>query len=265
VHAHDARSLGVVGLACKTVPTVAEAMSCHARYQHLTNRSARYAHDLHDDTLRITQTRVGPPSLGRQLMTVFTFLVAVELLEVVSGARPQVRALRVQHRLDAHERRAIAQLIDAPVIENDASNRLDVDAAILQRPTVSADAELREHFLSLLEQAAPGLSEATPFIAQVRTVVDAALVHGEPNLEATARLCGMSGRTLQRRLTEAHTTFAAVVDDARRQRAVAYLDNPQLSLSEVAWLLGYAEHSSFFRAFKRWFDTTPQQWRARHG
>ena len=93
----------------------------------------------------------------------------------------------------------------------------------------------------------------------------AVVVHGEPNLDAIARSCGMSGRTLQRRLTEAHTTFAAVVDDARRQRAIAYLDNPQLSLSEVAWLLGYAEHSSFFRAFKRWFDTTPQQWRARHG
>lgn len=265
VRAHDARSLGVVGLACKTLPTVAAALACHARYQHLTNRSARYVHHVDDGVLAIHQRRHGPPSRGRDLMTTFTFLVALELLAVVSNVRPRALALRVPHRLHPHERDIVASRLGAPIVEGADDASLDVDAAILGRPAVSADPDLQEHFLSLLEQAAAAVDDVDPWVAAVRRAVEAALVRGEPALLDVARACGMGGRTLQRRLAAAHTTFAVVVDEVRQRQAQRYLADDQRSLSEVAFLLGYAEHSSFFRAFKRWFNTTPQQWRQQLG
>ncbi|MFL5617329.1 MAG: helix-turn-helix domain-containing protein [Gemmatimonadaceae bacterium] len=67
---------------------------------------------------------------------------------------------------------------------------------------------------------------------------------------------------LARRLADEGMRFAALVDDARRDRATLLLDNARLNSSEIAFLLGYAEPAAFFRAFRRWTGETPQRWRA---
>jgi AraC-like DNA-binding protein len=68
----------------------------------------------------------------------------------------------------------------------------------------------------------------------------------------------MSGRTLQRRLTDEGTRFADVVDAARRERALLLPEDATLSCTEIAFLLGYTEPAPFFRAFKRWTGMPPQ-------
>jgi AraC-like DNA-binding protein len=73
----------------------------------------------------------------------------------------------------------------------------------------------------------------------------------------------MSERTLQRRLEEERSSFALVIDDTRRELAEQYLSRLKLSLGEAAYLLGFADQSSFFRACKRWFGVPPGQYRRR--
>ena len=68
---------------------------------------------------------------------------------------------------------------------------------------------------------------------------------------------------MHRRLREEATGFAALVDEARRERALLLLDDARLSASEISFLLGYAEPAAFFRAFRRWTGETPQSRRAR--
>ena len=77
-----------------------------------------------------------------------------------------------------------------------------------------------------------------------------------------AVLLGVSERTLQRRLTELGRSFSDVVEDFRREEAARLLATPGLHLVEVAGRLGYAEQTSFTRAFRRWTGTTPGAWRA---
>ena len=72
-----------------------------------------------------------------------------------------------------------------------------------------------------------------------------------------------SQRTLQRRLQEEGTSFQTLLDDTRRELAEQYLAQPGMSLLEIAYLLGFADPSNFFRAFRRWFDATPGEYRAR--
>jgi AraC-like DNA-binding protein len=73
---------------------------------------------------------------------------------------------------------------------------------------------------------------------------------------------GVSERTLQRRLGEEETNYATVLSEVRQSTAEKYLRKPDVSLSEVAWLLGFAEQSSFTRAFKRWTGQSPGAFRA---
>lgn len=89
--------------------------------------------------------------------------------------------------------------------------------------------------------------------------------HGEPKREQVAQSLHLSQRTLQRRLQEEGTSFQALLDETRRQLAEQYLGQPRMTLLEIAYLLGFADPSNFFRAFRRWFDVTPGEYRARLG
>ena len=98
---------------------------------------------------------------------------------------------------------------------------------------------------------------------QVRQVLCRLLPQGEPRREGVAQALLLSERTLQRRLQEEGTSYQQLLDDTRRELAGQYLAQPNLTLLEVAYLLGFADPSNFFRAFRRWFDTTPGEYRAR--
>ncbi len=100
---------------------------------------------------------------------------------------------------------------------------------------------------------------------QVRQVLCRSLPQGEPKRAAVADALHLSQRTLQRRLQDEGTSFQHLLDDTRRELAEQYLAQPHLALLEIAYLLGFADPSNFFRAFRRWFGVTPGEYRASAG
>jgi len=262
VRRHDASSLGVVGLACKTAPTVAAALTLHARFQHLTNRSARYSAELDGPRLTIVERRPGPASLGSLLVSDYTTLVAKHLLGQLALDPPPILGARSRRaRVPEAERERFEAFLGAP-LELDAEHAsLVLDASFLGAPTAVADPELEAYFRGVLERVPITPSRQPPLIEDVRAAIRARLVDGTPTLSQVARPLAIGARTLQRRLASHDTTFAAELDATRRELADAHLADPSLSLAEVAWLLGYSEQASFYRAFRRWHDTTPDAWR----
>jgi AraC-like DNA-binding protein len=97
---------------------------------------------------------------------------------------------------------------------------------------------------------------------RVREVIIRRLPDGEPRREQVARELCLSERTLQRRLEKEAISFIQLLDETRRELAEQYLDRLHLPLAQAAYLLGFADESSFFRACKRWFDLTPGQYRS---
>jgi AraC-like DNA-binding protein len=79
-----------------------------------------------------------------------------------------------------------------------------------------------------------------------------------------ARTLATSARSLQRRLAAERVSYQKLRDIARKDAAERYLTESLLSISEVAYLLGYSEPSAFNRAFRRWHHETPQAFRRRH-
>jgi AraC-like DNA-binding protein len=71
----------------------------------------------------------------------------------------------------------------------------------------------------------------------------------------------MSARTLSRKLHEEGVAFTEILEETRAALAKSYLAERNLPVSEIAWLLGYREVSSFTHAFKRWTGMTPRQFR----
>ncbi|RAU45078.1 MULTISPECIES: AraC family transcriptional regulator [unclassified Pseudomonas] len=104
-------------------------------------------------------------------------------------------------------------------------------------------------------------SEAN-MLDRARQTILANLHLGEPALEAVAHDLGLSEWTLQRKLRDLGLSFSQLVDQIRRETALAHLKQQHLSVTQLASLLGYSETSAFSRAFKRWFGTSPRQWRS---
>ncbi|MDT4871125.1 HTH-type transcriptional regulator VirS [compost metagenome] len=100
-------------------------------------------------------------------------------------------------------------------------------------------------------------------LSQVAHHITSGLSSGSVSLEQVASDLNMGLRTLQRRLAEHNVDFSQLVEDVRRSLAESYVMQSDYSLTEIALLLGYSEASTFCRAFRRWTQLTPQQFRLR--
>ena len=140
------------------------------------------------------------------------------------------------------------------------------DAALLDRPLPNADGSmlkvLQRHADELLAARLRATSEPR-IVTDVRREVAAQLAHDRARVDDVAAALALSTRTLQRKLAEAGTNFQAVHDAARQALAEELLRDSRLNLTDVAFMLGYREQSSFNRACREWFGTTPARTRER--
>ena len=127
-------------------------------------------------------------------------------------------------------------------------------------PVIHADPYLNNLLLKYCEAA---LADRRGNVSRLRTRVENAILpllpHGRVVVDDVACRLGMSTRTLARKLSDEGLNFTEALQQLRRDLAVRYLDDPQLQISKIAWLLGFSEVSSFTHAFKRWTGKTPSQ------
>ncbi len=150
-----------------------------------------------------------------------------------------------------------------PVRFNAPYNRILFAPEILQQRLPNADPSvqlaLRAHADSLLAARA---QPAEPVLQQqLRRLLTERLARGDVKLATLASDMAMSSRSLQRHLEKLGTSFQHELDRTRKELAQRYVHDPKLSLTEVAFLLGYSEQSAFTHAFRDWFGVAPSQWR----
>lgn len=141
-------------------------------------------------------------------------------------------------------------------------NTLVVDLATLNKPLSFANIEVVKASETALERYQSNLGDKA-LSEQIAVVLKELLPSGEPRQEEVAQRLNMTLRTMQRRLTEADSCYRDVLNDTRQQLAQSYLNSePQYSVGEIAFLLGFSEVSAFTRAFRRWTGTSPREWRS---
>lgn len=141
-------------------------------------------------------------------------------------------------------------------------SRLILHRSDLDRPFITYNEELLEILTPALDRSLEQKLRSNSITETVKWIIKLNLPGGRPDIRVVTSELGMSDRTLQRRLTEEGTSFKQLLTEARRERALEYLADPTLDLKEVAFLLGYEDQNSFFRAFRQWEGDTPSHWRA---
>jgi len=175
-------------------------------------------------------------------------------------------ALRLQRVTFTHPSpphpEAYERVFECPVTFGEPRTALHVARAVWDRPVERADpllSRVLEEYAGLL---VAGLPEDGSLTATVREFVSQTLRQGEASLESVATQLAMSPRSLQRKLRQEGSSYAEVLDEVRSTLAKSHLQRRDLSVCDVGYLLGFAEHSAFCRAFKRWTGCSPRQFRS---
>lgn len=131
-----------------------------------------------------------------------------------------------------------------------------------QRPFLASNKELARNNDHVLEAVAAHLREQT-LLARVKMAMMDELPSGTPSEESIARSVSLSGRSLQRRLASEGTTFKELLGMVRRELAERYVAESDMPITEITYVLGFSDVSSFSRAFKRWTGSAPATTRTR--
>jgi AraC-like DNA-binding protein len=187
----------------------------------------------------------------------------LQLLRILCGSRPSPVAVTLlgapPARIEPYQ-----AFFGCPVTFSGHTSSMTFARSLLQQPLAARDRVLH----SLLERQASArvraIAPSDRFLTDFQRALGRALGKGTPSLEQVAADLAMSRATLQRRLQARGLTFQQALDNTRFEMARMYLEDPRVSLAEVAQLLSFSEQSAFTRAFRRWSGQTPGQFRARH-
>jgi AraC-like DNA-binding protein len=257
----DVELFDALGFLVVTSPTFGVAMERTLHYQRIWNDGERYSLVLEQGRAHLRYEPFGPERPAHRLMAeMFAFDVGVNAPRLVAEpALPEVVRFRGEPSCD---HAAYAAAFAAPVEHGAMVDEVVLPAALFDQPMPHANAAMHAFFLRHADAALARLSPAAALRDRVCTFVADHLPSGHATLTAAAQAMAMSARTLQRRLHAEGTSFEDLLESVRRARAMAFLD-AQVSIGEVAYLLGYAEPSVLHRAFKRWTGISPEAWRAR--
>jgi AraC-like DNA-binding protein len=243
----------------------------HARdYRDALNRMARYKQLCPPESLRITEEgerctielewmrseQPGPPVL---VGTTLAFLL--ELGRRGTGQPLTARSVEFSHSMG--DVKALQAYFGCPIRIGATNNRLTLHRRDLDRLFISYNKELLEILTPVLDRSLDEQrSRSIP--EMVKWILKRSLTGGRLDIRAVASELGMSDRTLQRRLTDEGTTFKQLLTQARHEQAREYLADPKLDIKEVAFLIGYEDQNSFYRAFRLWEGDTPSKWRSEY-
>jgi AraC-like DNA-binding protein len=254
-------SFHVVGYALMSSRTLAEGFERLVRYQRIIAESSDLSFKLLPEGYALILTVHGDHLPPTRQSSEASLACALSLCAWLTGRVLHPRKVLVQG-CQPVDLAPYKQAFHAPLEFN-----APYDALIFERSDMETLLPTANEAMAALHDRFAGEYLARFSESQVthkaRQVLCRLLPQGEPKRETVAQLLHLSQRTLQRRLQDEGTSFQTLLDDTRRELAEQYLAQPQMTLLEAAYLLGFADPSNFFRAFRRWFDTTPGEYRAR--
>jgi AraC-like DNA-binding protein len=167
----------------------------------------------------------------------------------------------------AHSRPACAERFETffrcPVDFDTSPSTLLLDAAQLEATLLTANAELAHASDKIISEYLAHL-DRTHLAPQVKAKLLDQLSSGNVNEAQMASALNQSERSLQRKLRAEGTSFSQLLEETRRELAQRYIENSRLSITETAYLLGFAEPANFTRAFRRWTGKSPSDYRQQH-
>jgi AraC-like DNA-binding protein len=244
-----------LGFAAFASQTLREAFERFARYSRLVS-------DVAEIQLRRVGQREqvrfvpleGQPQPAAEAIDA-TLCLIVRMARMLSAGKVSPLAVRLE-RPEPSFSEPFRKAFHAPVQFGQRENVLEFDAADLDEPLPTANAELAQQNDELVARYLARI-KCGRVSNRLRSWLIEQLASSEPTAVVAARALGMSLRNLQRRLQEEGMTYREALSSTREAMARAYLEERRASITDIALVLGFSGSSSFSRAFRRWTGQSP--------
>lgn len=252
-------SIGLVGYAMMTSPTLGEATNLGMSQQKFTGSMLEFDMQQRDKVAVVTASnRFHEPDIQM-------FLVEEAFASFLQIARGLVGNSFAPQRIDlsyaAPEYASeYDRVFNCPIFFNQKANAFVSDIEWVARPLLTYDPLSHRQALEFMEIGFSREREKADLFESVERVVRQNLKDLPAFSEIANKLC-LSERTLRRRLADNGVSYQALLDMVRKNRALEMLANPKLSIEQVAFEVGFCDSHNFRRAFKRWTGSTPSDMR----
>ena len=258
----DLRELGFLYYVSASSETLGEALHQLARYGSIANEGASLKYS-GGNQVGVSFRYVGVSRHLDRHQIEFFAAVLVRLCRHLTGTRLVPTRVRLAHRREG-KYPELTEFFGTDVEFDAHSDEISFAPTSQEMPVVSADHHLNRILVGYCEEALQRRPKRRgPFRSRVENAIVPLLPHGKARADEISRRLGVSQRTLARRLSSEQLSFSTVLENLKMDLAERYLADEDLSISQIAWLLGYQEVSSFTHAFKRWTNKTPRQMRSR--
>ncbi len=260
-HPTTFHALGYSWLASRSL---AEGFDRFVRYSGMVNTAARGRLQIEKspDTFcfSVASDALFPPpepaAMDAGMATILTMCRAA----YGSHFRPQRLSMR---HAGAGREEQFAELFRAPVEFSQDRYAMYIDPEVACESLATANPELVRVNDQVVTDYLAKL-DRSDVVMRVRSKLIERMPSGRVDEVDIAAAINLSPRTLQRKLKSQGVSFSSLLDSSRRELGLQYVRNSQYSLSEIAYLLGFAEPGNFSRAFRRWYGKSPSQYRAQH-
>ncbi|MGC0362130.1 AraC-like DNA-binding protein [Rhodococcus sp. 27YEA15] len=259
----DLDLLGPLAIAVRNSRSIGEALDCTDKYLFVHARSLSVELVADPRNVRgVVGYRYGyPPGITAPPQSIDMGLLFLHrTLVQLNGGQYGLRGVELPHQAVGPMTR-YEELFGAHVTAGCAAAVLRVPRSLSSRPIADSDLTARYLALSYLEQHQEN-AELT-VTTRTRGLVRQSLGTGRLDVEATATLLAMSARSLQRHLAGEGSTYGAILDDVRRERAGVLLTETRLPLAQIAAAVGLDDQATFSRYARRWWSATAREIRQR--
>jgi len=257
----DLREIGLVYYVIASSDRLADALLNGKRYCTIMNEGIRLNVRLDEQAAAVAFDYVDVDRQSDRHQIEFWLVTLVRICRQVTDTRLAPRSLRIRHRRD--ETPAEMRNFFGCDVEFGADrDEVIFPAPVASLPIVGSDNYLNDLLLRYAEEALVDRPQSRASLrSAVERILPQLLPHAKASASNVAQKLAISTRTLSRKLRDENLAFAEILEETRAALAKRYLAERDLPVSEIAWLLGYGEVSSFTHAFKRWTGMTPRQFR----
>ncbi len=241
-------------------PTLRQAFEAFQQCARLLTDQVSYVLIENDDAMIVRCTPPASASIRARRFTAEMLLASfVRLIRSFSpNARP--RAVNLEYPAPAYAPE-YARVFQGVERFGQPYSELVFDRSLMDVVSPHKDEDVHRALRAIAERRVLQLTDRVPYSLRVRDFLVQQAPAARAEMATVARSLGLSVRSLRRRMDSEGKTFNAVANDAQSIVAKSLLRNTQRTIQEVAYELGFADTSSFHRAFKRWTGTTPLAYR----
>ena len=260
----DFSAFGIVGFMMQSSPDVLTALERGCHYNNLVSELIKASFEKREKEMVFKTRPVSIVNESHPLIAKHgveeTMSFIVNGVQKLAGKKcyPQLVSFTFpasKEHINEYER-----IFRTTLLFNEPENALIYRLQDLEVPVKGYNKNLFDLLNTQAQELLDNFGNEESFSAKVRKMIISLFNNQFPTIELVAEKMNVSVRSLQRKLKGEEETFQELIDHTRKEFAIRYLKNKELTISEVAYLLGFSEPSVFSRSFKRWMGCSPTQY-----